>query len=226
MLIAQIQNQDPLDPIKNSEFVTQLAQINTVEQLQSVNKNLGYLQLYMASINNSQAIEFIGKEILASGDTVYWNGNTPSSINYSLNSNATSVVVNIYDTDGQLVTSIHQGEQDQGVQEVLWSGRYSDGDTAPEGTYRFEVLATDIEGNPVNSIKMLSGLVDGISFEEGICYVTVGGNKIPIGDIIEIRARQDTQEEQDEETGTMEKIIDTVETLGKTAAKVAPLLFM
>ena len=223
MLIAQIQNQNPLDPMENAEFTTQLAQINTVEQLQSVNKNLGYLQLYMASINNSQTIEFIGKEILASGDTVYWNGNTPSSAYYSLNSNAASVVVNIYDANGQLVTSIHQGEQDQGRQEALWSGRYSNGDIATEGTYRFEVLATNFEGNPVSSIKMLSGVVDGISFDEGVSYVSVGGNMIPIGDIIEIRAGQDTQVEQDEETGTMEEILETIETLGKTAAKVAPL---
>ena len=68
MLMAQLQYQDTLDPMENTEFTAQLAQINTVEQLQQVNRNLGYQQLYMASINNSQALDFIGKEIVAPVD--------------------------------------------------------------------------------------------------------------------------------------------------------------
>ena len=222
MLITQVQHQDPLDPMENTEFTSQLAQINTVEQLQSVNQNLGYLQLYMASINNSQALDFIGREIIAEGDTAYWNGNTPSLINYTLNSNAASTVVNIHDAGGQLVNSIHQGEQEKGTHEVLWNGTYSNGNTAPEGNYRFEVMATDFEGNPVSSIPMLTGVVDGITFEEGVSYVTVGDQKIAIGDIVEIRNRQEIPEE--EENSTMEEILESIETITETAAKVAPFL--
>ena len=96
MLMAQIQHQDPLNPMETTEFTSQLAQLTSVEQLQDVNKNLSYLQLYMASINNSQSLAFVGKDVTASGNSIYWNGNTPSRINYSLAAEAASVVVNVY----------------------------------------------------------------------------------------------------------------------------------
>jgi flagellar basal-body rod modification protein FlgD len=124
MLMTQLQYQDPLDPMENTEFTAQLAQINTVEQLQQVNRNLGYQQLYMASINNSQALDFIGKEIVAKGSTVHWNGETPSNLHYSLEGNASSVVINIYDENGKFVSSLHQGEQKAGKKHhyMEWKG--------------------------------------------------------------------------------------------------------
>jgi flagellar basal-body rod modification protein FlgD len=223
MLMAQLQYQDPLDPMENSEFTAQLAQINTVEQLQQVNRNLGYQQLYMASINNSQALDFIGKEIVAKGSTVHWNGETPSNLHYSLEGNAAGVVVNIYDENGRFVSSLHQGEQKAGKNTTTWNGRDGEGEIVPEGTYTYEVLASDVEGNPVNATRMLSGVVDGITFKDGISYVSLGGQNIAIGDIIEIKSIRESDSEQDDESGTLDRFMDTIETLGKTAAKVAPL---
>lgn len=227
MLIAQIQHQNPLDPIDNTEFTSQLAQINTVEQLQGVNKNLGYLQLYMASINNSQALGFIGKEVLATGNSIYWDGETPASINYDLNADSTNVVVNVYDMNNHLVDTIHCGGQVKGTHNVTWHGTYMDGEAASEGTYKFQVMATDIEGNSVKVTTMLSGTVDGIAFDDGVSYVTVGGQRIPIGDIIEIRdidSTPVTEEAEDEDESFIEDIIETAQVLGKAAIKVIPLL--
>lgn len=189
MLMAQLQNQDPLNPMENTEFTAQLAQINTVEQLQGVNKNIGYLQLYMASMNNSQAIGFIGKEVLASGDSVYFDGYNQQEINYRLQGNASQVAVTIYDASGRLLRTLHTGAQASGPQQITWDGRDSNGNLMAEGTYTFQIMATDVSGTTVGSTRMLTGVVDGVTFQDGITYVTVNGQKIPIGDIVEIRDR-------------------------------------
>ena len=236
MLIAQIQYQDPLNPMENTEFTTQLAQINSVEQLQGVNKNLGYLQLYMASINNSQAIGFIGKEVVATGDSIYWDGETPATLNYHLSNNATNVVINVYDTNNHLVDTIRCGSQERGMQQVTWNGTYLTGSEAPEGTYKFKVMATDSSGNTVTAATMLSGPVEGISFEDGVTYVLVNGQRIPIGDIVEIKTERqaaagdettgtvDEDEEADEGESSFDDMAETAIALGKLALKVAPFL--
>jgi flagellar basal-body rod modification protein FlgD len=187
MLIAQLQYQDPLNPIENSEFTAQLAQINTVQQLEGLNKNMGYQQLYLASINNSQSIEFIGKEVLASGDTIYYDGANKPDIQYTLNGSAASVAVSIFDQNNQLISTIRCGSQRAGAQTITWDGYDKNGNQMTAGPYRYSVQAVDLEGTPVDSTKMLTGRVDGVTFQDGVTYVTVHGQKIPIGDIIQIQ---------------------------------------
>jgi len=221
MLVTQLQYQDPLNPMENTEFTTQLAQINTVEQLQEVNQNLLYEQLYMASINNSQALGFVGKEAVAVGSNIYWDGEQQSELRYTLNGNASSVVVNVYDENRSLVTTIQCGEQDQGEHSVSWYGTNSAGDSMPEGSYTFEVMAVDVDGNTVPSTKMITGVVDGLLFEGGITYVTINGQKVPIGEIIEIKH----VEEQDDAT-TIETLTGAIENVGKSAMNMAPFFLM
>ena len=186
LLTTQIQYQDPLDPMENTEFTSQLAEFTSVEQMQNVNTNLGYLQLYLASINNSQSLSFIGKEVKASGNSIYWDGSSRPSIDYNLSGDAASVVVNVYDSGGTLVSNISCGTQNAGEQQVTWSGYSNDGRALPAGTYTFKVMAVDTDGNTVGSTAMMNGVVEGLTFDEGVSYVIVRGQKIPIGDIIEI----------------------------------------
>jgi flagellar basal-body rod modification protein FlgD len=223
LLTTQIQYQDPLNPMENTEFTSQLAQLSSVEQLQGVNKNLTYLQLYMASINNSQALSFIGKEVNASGNTVYWDGTNSPTMNYSLSGDAARVVVNIYDQNNNLVRTYHQGEQKKGEQSFTWeNGLDNDGDKVGEGIYKFSVLATNADGNAVNSTTMLSGRVEGLTFEEGVTYVIVNGQKVAIGDIISIKGIQE-QEQVVQQTGGSTPVT-TLKTLGKAALTVAPFV--
>ncbi|MEI6125607.1 MAG: flagellar hook capping FlgD N-terminal domain-containing protein, partial [Pseudomonadota bacterium] len=186
LLTAQIQYQDPLNPMENTEFTSQLAQLSTVEQLEKVNTNLNYQQLYMASLNNSQAIGFIGKDVKAVGQTITKVGTNPADANYILNSDAARVVVNIYDQNNNLIRTILEGNRSTGENTTVWDGKNNGGGEVPAGTYKFEVLATDVDGKAVASTTMLSGLVDGITFENGVTYITVKGQKIAIGDVISI----------------------------------------
>ncbi len=230
MLMAQMQHQDPLNPMETAEFTSQLAQLSSVEQLQSVNKNLTYLQLYMASINNSQSLQFVGKEVVASGNTVSVDGEHDPSMHFRLNGPAERVVVNVYDSNNHLVHTDHQGSLPAGNHSITWSGKNNNGEDVPPGTYTFNVMAVDEAGETVRSATMMSGIVDGLTFREGTTYVVVDGQTLPIGDIAEIRAPEEAaadggDAEADTEGGVGETVSRALTTLGALGLRAAPLLF-
>lgn len=224
LLTTQIQYQDPLNPMENTEFTSQLAQLTSVEQLQGVNKNLTYLQLYMASINNSQALGFIGKEIKATGNSIYWDGSNSPNVNYTLNGEASRVIINIFDQNNMLVRTIHAGEQSKGEQSLVWDGRDKNGNAVGKGLYKFEVLATNTDGKAVSSTTMLSGKVEGLSFENGVTYVLVNGQKIAIGDIISISSPAESAAQTMQQTGNSSTVSSMIKTLGKAALTAAPYI--
>ncbi len=192
LLTAQMKYQDPLNPMENTEFTSQLAEFSSLEQLQSMNKNLGYLQLYMASINNSQAISFIGKEVVTSGNNIHFDGRNAANINFNLNNKASNVNINIYDETGKFVDTIKYGSMESGEQSSAWYGKDSNGNYMTEGNYTYEVYAADENKNKIGATSYSTGVVDGITFIEGVGYVLINDQKIPIGDIIEIRGKTET----------------------------------
>jgi len=162
LLVAQLQNQDPLSPLDSTAFTSQLAQFSSLEQLSNVNENLEYLQMYQASINNAQAVSFIGKNIDALGSSIQLESGENQDIHFELSQDSSSVVINIYDGAG------------------------SGGNALPEGIYKFEVMAVDANGDKVQTATYISDRVTGVTFKNGVTYLLAGGMKIPIGDVIEV----------------------------------------
>ena len=110
LLITQLQNQDPLNPTDSVEFTAQLAQFSSLEQLGNVNENLEQLQNFQASINNSQAVALIGKEITANGNSLILASGQPAGCDFKLDGDASMVVVSIYDPTGEFVKSFESPE--------------------------------------------------------------------------------------------------------------------
>jgi len=186
LLVAQLQNQDPLSPLDSTAFTSQLAQFSSLEQLSNVNENLEYLQMYQASINNAQAVSFIGKNIDAFGKSIKLESGANEDIHFELNRDSSSVYINIYNDRGDLVKIIENGPMGEGKQSVEWDGTDNGGNTLPEGIYEFEVMAVDANGDKVQTTTYISDKVTGVTFKNGVTYLLAGGMKIPIGDVIEV----------------------------------------
>jgi flagellar basal-body rod modification protein FlgD len=186
LLVAQLQNQDPLEPMDSTAFTSQLAEFSSLEQLANVNENLEYLQMYQSSINNAQAVSFIGKNIDALGDSIQLEGGETEEIHFELSENSSSVVVNIYDEAGSLVKYIENGPLGEGKQSVEWDGFDNGGNTLPGGIYKFEVMAVDATGDKVQTATYIRDRVTGVTFKNGVTYLMAGGMQIPIGDVIEV----------------------------------------
>jgi len=186
LLVAQLKNQDPMNPSDSTAFVAQLAQFSSLQQETNVNTNLQTLQMLDQSINNAQATNYIGKTVKATGDSFDLTAGTPYTANYELADNAGSVAVNIYDSDSNLVKTITTNNVTAGAQTITWDGTETNGNAAPSGTYSFKVSATDKDGNAMSTAAYVQGNIIGSSYHDGKTYlVTDKDNEIPYADIIE-----------------------------------------
>ena len=190
LLVAQLQNQDPLNPMDSTAFTSQLAEFSSLEQLNNVNKNLEYLQMYQSSINNAQAVSFIGKNIDALGDSIQLESGENEEIHFELSADSSSVFMNIYNDSGGLVKIIENGLMGKGKQSVEWDGTDNEGNTLPNGKYKYEVMAVDVNGDKVQTVTYISERVTGVTFKDGVTYLMAGGMEIPIGDVIEVTENQ------------------------------------
>ena len=179
MMIAQLQNQDPLNPLDGTDFTAQLAQFSSLEQLSNMNTQLETLGLYQSSLNNSQSVSFIGREITARGDVIKADG---SSVEFAYNlSESADVKVGIYDENGTLVDTLNLGIQPGGDNSVAW-----DSSKVAAGNYSFDVSANDVNGNAVSAYTMITGKVNGVSFEQGAPYLFVNEQKISFENVISV----------------------------------------
>jgi len=188
LLITQLQHQDPLNPADSTEFTAQLAQFSSLEQLSNINENLSLLKLYQASNNNAQAVSFIGKEVIAHGSSLEVKSGRPAVCEFELGAPAQRVVVSIYDAAGDFVADVQRTAAAAGMQRLDWDGRDRNGNSVAEGMYTFEVQAEGANGEKVDVKTHSTGTVTGVSFEDGVTYLNVGGGRIAIGDVIRVNA--------------------------------------
>lgn len=187
LLVAELQNQDPLDPQSSTEFISQLAQLSTVEQLDNVNNNLGVIQLYQNALNNATAVGYIGKMVQANGHAVeVTTAGDDTQLDFTLTENAADVSVDIYDSSGQLVRTIDAGELGAGEHSIDWDGTNGSGDDVAPGVYTFEVKAYDADGNQLETSAIVEGVVTGVQFKNGIPYLVTDEHLIALASVIKI----------------------------------------
>lgn len=186
LLTAQMQNQDPLEPMSNQEFVAQLAQFSSLEQLQNVSKGMENLYLINSSINNTGMTNLIGKYVVANGDTFSYSGEGDQSIRFTSDSASTQTTVTIQDADGRVVYSETMGGMGPGEQTWSWDGTDLSGQPVEEGQYTFSVSGKDADGNAIDYTEMIEGVIDQMSFANGNAQPTVNGVEVSIADIVRL----------------------------------------
>lgn len=188
LLITQLQNQDPLQPMDNQQFAAQLAQFNSLGQLIEINSKLGALNSGQGATSQYNAASLIGKEVAAQGNEVGLAAGTPATIGYQLGANATKVVVNIYSQAGDLIRRIDLGSRSAGNQTLAWDGADNNGKRVPAGVYGFAVGAFDVNGKAVPATGKLQGVVTGVRLDGPEPVLEVNGVDVPLSDITTVRA--------------------------------------
>ena len=186
LLVAQLQHQDPMSPMEAMDFTSQLSQFAALEQMFYMNDNLESLQHAQASINNIQAVSFIGKVVKTKGDIVDLEDGKAEPLSYRLDEKASSVGVRIIDENGKVIRSYEVGEKEKGVHTLQWDGRDRNGGISPDGNYRFEISAKGIDGEDVKVSTYIEGRITGLTFEDSLPLLHIGSIKVPIGDVYEI----------------------------------------
>ena len=186
LLVTQLQNQDPMNPTDSTEFVAQLAQFSSLEQLSNVNDNLKVVQLFDQSINNAQAVNFVGKTVKASGSMFELGTGETHEIQYQLGEDADAVYVSVYNSSGEIVKKIEMDQMTAGSQSVVWDGKDENGGAAPAGTYSFSLQAKNKDGEIMASAAFIEEIITGVSYHSGNTYLLAKGIEIPYAAIIEV----------------------------------------
>jgi flagellar basal-body rod modification protein FlgD len=186
LFIAQLKNQDPLNPMDTSEFTAQLAQYSSVEQLYGMNSKLTDIENTLSSQGEQHdALGYIGKTVKADDDTMTVDSGTVQTGSYSI-AGSGNVTIDVYDGNGQQVRTLYQGIEDKGEHEVAWDGRDDAGNMVGDGTYTFEITARDANGLSVSSNTYISGEVTGITYKNGQPYLMIGDKVLDSSKIIEV----------------------------------------
>ena len=190
MLVTQLRYQNPLEPMADTEFIAQLAQFSTLEQMQSMNANLQVNMQLTQSLGNALATSLIGKHVSAVGDSVYLSESGDAQIRYGLSEGA-EVTLRISGSDGYSIRTLEAGSQSSGDHTIRWDGKDDAGKRVKEGTYTYQAEAVDAEGNPVALGTYSEGRITGVRFVEGGAVLLVGDMEVKLSDVIEIIGSQE-----------------------------------
>jgi flagellar basal-body rod modification protein FlgD len=188
LLATQLQHQDPLEPASDVEFIQQMATFAQLEQQRITNSNLEIMGLYESSINNSNALNLVGKDVKIQDNVLTHNEGQSHTFYFESSSQASRVNISVVDADGREVYTNTLVGSEEGMQEFTWYGVDQRGEAVADGDYRVQVSLEDGEGNTYPSAVFQIQRADGISYEHGGIYVMVGDKKIPIDSVIEVYA--------------------------------------
>jgi flagellar basal-body rod modification protein FlgD len=177
ILMAQIQNQDPLQPMDDTTFVTQLAQFSSLEQQVSTNQLLQTAAAQQQAQLNAQDATLVGQTVtVSSASTTLGSNGIAAPVSFSLGAAAQSVTVTISDSSGNVVRTMNLGAEPAGAIQGTWNGLNDGGTTQPAGTYNIAVSATDQNGNSIAVSQQNTGVVQSVSFgQAGATLVLTNG---------------------------------------------------
>src|SRR3989338_4196707 len=146
LLVAQLNNQNPLEPQGNGEFIAQLAQFSQVEGIEKLNTSMGSLLSGYQSSQALQASSLVGRKVIVPSETAVVDTSESFKASLVLPASSSNVYVNIYDKAGAAVGRVNLGEQAAGNVSFIWDGKDASGKLLPPGTYKFEAQATYADG--------------------------------------------------------------------------------
>ncbi|TBU93918.1 flagellar hook assembly protein FlgD [Phytopseudomonas dryadis] len=168
LLVAQLNNQNPLEPQGNGEFIAQLAQFSTVEGVEKLNSSM---QTILSGYQSSQALQassLVGRKVIVPTESAVVDTSESFKASLVLPTSSSNVYVNVYDSTGSVVSRVNLGEQAAGTVSFIWDGKDASGNTLPPGTYKFEAQAT--YGNETKGLYTL--------LPANVDSVTLGGSEL------------------------------------------------
>ncbi|MBT4890265.1 MAG: flagellar biosynthesis protein FlgD [Rhodospirillales bacterium] len=184
LLVTQLQNQDPLDPMDANEFTSQLVQFAGVEQQIQSNANMEQmLELEKTSLLGNM-VGYVGTGVEVTGQILPLINNIAAG-SYSLDEKASSSTVTITDSVGKVVY-FTAGEVDAGRHEFMWDGTDNFGIPMDDGSYKLTVSALDADGDPVGVGHTVFGVVDSLSMENGIASLNIGDTSYQLEDVLAV----------------------------------------
>jgi len=186
LLTVQLRYQDPMNPMKSTDFIAQMAQFSSLEQLQNMNQALergltSEAKLHTA-FRNSMATSLVGRTIEIPTIEVEWQGEGLTKIAYRIDDGARTAQLRILDARGQLVREFDlDPSRGQGI--IEWDGQSHVDSQVPAGAYRVLVLAKDAAGQAVKADALRPVTVDAVRYDRDGATIWADGQALSLDDL-------------------------------------------
>lgn len=186
LLVTQLKNQDPLNPMDNAEITSQMAQISTVTGIDKLNSTMQEMATAFSANQSLQATAMVGHRVLVPGSTLQLQ-NGAAAGGLELLQAADRVSISIKDGSGQVVHTVDLGPQPAGVVSFQWDGVVDSGASAAPGSYSFAVEAAQ-GGKKIDATALALGLVAGVmQGKTGVLLNVNGMGAVALSDVKQIR---------------------------------------
>lgn len=187
LMIAQVQNQDPMEPAKNEAFIAQLAQFSSVEGIQNLNESMDSLVSSLRTSMTMDAASLVGRNVLITTNQTVLNTNGGIGGVVDLTDAVGELTVEIQNTAGQTVASLDLGTRPPGAVRFDWDGLTPNGEPAPQDYYRV-VAFGDLDGVATPYEVSLPDQVVSVSIQDGGLIANLaGGTSVSASQIKEIQ---------------------------------------
>lgn len=184
LLVTQMKNQDPLNPLDNAQVTSQLAQLSTVTGIDKLNETMSVMSAGLQNSQGLQAASMIGHGVVVPGSSVELKDGK-SVFGFDLPQPADKVQILIKDQNGALVRTMNPESSTSGFNTLTWDGKNDAGTLAANGNYHFEVQASS--GEKALEVSTLSfGMVSSVAFGSQGTSITVSN----VGEVPMTQVRQ------------------------------------
>jgi len=182
LLVAQMNNQDPLNPMDNAQVTSQLAQINTVKGIDQLNGTMAKLLDRFQTGGPADAVPMVGRQVLVAGNTLNLPADGVAKAGFDLPSGASAVTIDVLDSSGKVIESQVRKNVQAGIQTFAWDGT-AGGKTLPAGTYGLRVTAVN-GGKPVDATPLTAATVQAaLKTSSGTSLQLSGLGSRPLSDV-------------------------------------------
>jgi len=183
LLLTELQNQDPTDPVKTSDMLQEYSTLLQYVNSEKTNSYLSSLSDNMATLSSGQSLNYIGKTITYSCDSIKVSDGTAGNLTFDLASDATDVTATIYNSSGTAVNTTDLGSLSSGSYSLSWDGKDSSGSTLSDGTYTVKYSAKNSSGNSVSVTTSGTVEVTGVVYNSGNTYLVTANGDIPVSSV-------------------------------------------
>lgn len=225
LLVAQLQNQDPLNPDDPTEFTAQLAQFSSLEQLFTLNESMNNLVTSNANSDRLSTLSTIGKNVAYTSSSFTFDG-SPVELGYQLDGKAAEVTLQLQ-LDGVTQATLKGANLIAGNHYLTWDGLTKSGAVAPVGKYKIVVSAKAAEGSSISATPLIKSEVTGIDLggDGGGTLITNAG-EVAFNTIIGVydpkkNSGTNNNEPSEATSSTTEAAVATSASMAETAENVA-----
>lgn len=190
ILVSQLKNQDPLNPMDGTAFTAQLAQFSSLEQLIQMNAKLDTQSSATgqatAASQTALAASLIGRTVEASGNEVQVTSASTVSITADVGGTGGTATVKILDSQGNVIATQDLGTVGGGMQTLSWNNDAGDSAELAPGTYAYTLTVTDKSGTAVTVTPYITGQVDGVDMTSSGITLRIGALSVPLGSVVAI----------------------------------------